>query len=97
MRIARRRITRCVTPCCTSGRQLDDFTAYTWYETVDKGDLRSVKGYMDLSETPLRDNIQVFTCGPLPFMRHVRTTLLDRGVPASRIRYEVFGPDLWAV
>ena len=80
-----------------AGRQIDDFTSYTWYEAVDKGDLRSVKGYMDLSETPLGDNIQVFTCGPLPFMRHVRTTLLDRGVPASRIRYEVFGPDLWAV
>lgn len=79
------------------GRQIDDFTSYTWYETVDKADVRSVKGYMDLSETPLGDNIQVFTCGPLPFMRHVRTTLLDRGVPASRIRYEVFGPDLWAV
>ena len=79
------------------GRQIDDFTSYTWYETVDKADVRSVKGYMDLSETPLGDNIQVFTCGPLPFMRHVRSTLLDRGVPASRIRYEVFGPDLWAV
>jgi nitric oxide dioxygenase len=80
-----------------AGRQIDDFTSYTWYETVDKTDVRSVKGYMDLSETPLGDNIQVFTCGPLPFMRHVRTTLLDRGVPASRIRYEVFGPDLWEV
>lgn len=79
------------------GRQIDDFTAYTWYESVDGSDLRSTKGYMDLSETPLGDNIQVFTCGPLPFMRHVRTTLLDRGVPASRIRYEVFGPDLWSV
>jgi nitric oxide dioxygenase len=79
------------------GRQIDDFTSYTWYETVDKADVRSVKGYMDLSKTPLSANIQVFTCGPLLFMRHVRTTLLDRGVPASRIRYEVFGPDLWAV
>jgi nitric oxide dioxygenase len=29
-------------------------------------------------------------------MRHVRSTLGARGVPASRIRYEVFGPDLWA-
>ena len=42
------------------------------------------------------DDIQVFTCGPLPFMRLVRSTLLDRGVPPARIRYEVFGPDLWA-
>ena len=51
---------------------------------------------MDLSEVPLPDDVQVFTCGPLPFMRHVRAGLLARGVPASRIRYEVFGPDLWS-
>jgi nitric oxide dioxygenase len=77
-------------------RQIDDFTAYTWYETVDPADHRSKQGLMDLSEVPLPDDVQVFTCGPLPFMRHVRSTLLARGVPASRIRYEVFGPDLWA-
>lgn len=80
-----------------AGRQIDDFTAHTWYETVDDSDKRSQKGFMDLSELPLGDNVQVFTCGPLPFMRHVRSTLLDRGVPADRIRYEVFGPDLWEV
>jgi nitric oxide dioxygenase len=78
------------------GRQIDDFTAYTWYETVDPADRRSRQGYMDLSAVPLPDDLQAFTCGPLPFMRHVRSTLLARGVPASRIRYEVFGPDLWA-
>lgn len=77
-------------------RELDDFTAYTWYETVDPGNNRSRQGFMDLSEIPLPQDIQVFTCGPLPFMRHVRSTLLARGVPADRIRYEVFGPDLWA-
>lgn len=78
------------------GRQIDDFTAYTWYETVDADDHRSRQGYMDLSDIPLPDDVQVFTCGPLPFMRHVRTTLAARGVPPSSIRYEVFGPDLWA-
>jgi nitric oxide dioxygenase len=30
-------------------------------------------------------------------MRKVRGALLARGVPADHIRYEVFGPDLWAV
>jgi len=45
---------------------------------------------------PLPEDVQVFTCGPLPFMRQVRSTLLARGVPAAQIRYEVFGPDLWA-
>ena len=78
------------------GRQLDDFTAYSWYETLDPDNSRSHQGFMDLTEIPLPDEVQVFTCGPLPFMRHVRSTLLARGVPASRIRYEVFGPDLWA-
>jgi nitric oxide dioxygenase len=78
------------------GRQIDDFTAYTWYETVDPDDDRSRQGYMDLSDMELPDDLQVFTCGPLPFMQHVRRSLQARGVPAARIRYEVFGPDLWA-
>ena len=78
------------------GRQIDDFSAYTWYESVDPADHRSAQGYMDLSQLPLEDDVQVFTCGPLPFMRHVRASLLARGVPASSIRYEVFGPDLWS-
>jgi|tagenome__1003787_1003787.scaffolds.fasta_scaffold20940919_2 nitric oxide dioxygenase len=77
------------------GRQLDDFTAYVWYETVGD-DSRARAGYMDLSDIPLPEGVQVFTCGPLPFMRHVRATLLARGVPAAAVRYEVFGPDLWA-
>ena len=51
---------------------------------------------MDLSGLDLPEDVHVFTCGPLPFMRHIRSTLLDRGVPADSIRYEVFGPDLWA-
>jgi nitric oxide dioxygenase len=79
------------------GRQIDDFTAYSWYERVDAGDQSSRQGLMDLSDVPLDEEVQVFTCGPLPFMRHVRASLLARGVPATRIRYEVFGPDLWSV
>lgn len=78
------------------GRLLDDFTSYTWYETVADGDTRSRRGLMDLSVIELPADVQVFTCGPLPFMRHVRQSLVARGVPADRIRYEVFGPDLWA-
>ena len=79
------------------GRQIDDFTAYTWYETrrPRRPALRAgLHGPRRRSRCPT--DVQVFTCGPLPFMRHVRSSLLARGVPASRIRYEVFGPDLWA-
>lgn len=78
------------------GRQIDDFTAYTWYEDVDPHDHLSRQGLMDLSVVALPADVQVFTCGPLPFMRQARSALLARGIPASRIRYEVFGPDLWA-
>ena len=31
-------------------RQIDNFTAYTWYETVDTADHRSKQGLMDLSQ-----------------------------------------------
>lgn len=78
------------------GRQIDQFDHYTWYENVEPGDRHTFEGLMDLTQIPLPSDVQVFTCGPLLFMRHVRTTLLQRGVRADRIRYEVFGPDLWA-
>ena len=78
------------------GHQLDNFTSYTWYDHVDPGDTSSRQGHMDLSDIPLPDDVHAFTCGPLEFMRHIRTELMQRGVPAHHIRYEVFGPDLWA-
>jgi nitric oxide dioxygenase len=37
---------------------------------------------------------QVLMCGPLPFMREQWAGLLQRGVPATRIHREVFGPEL---
>jgi nitric oxide dioxygenase len=76
-------------------RHIDNFSAYTWYEQVDADDDGARTGYMDLSTLDLPADLQVFTCGPLPFMRHVRSTLLARGVAPENIRYEVFGPDLW--
>ena len=74
------------------GRQIDDFTAYTWYETVDAADHRSKQGLMDLSEVSLPEDVQVFTCGPLPFMRHVRSTLLARASSSSRRTHIGSGP-----
>lgn len=51
---------------------------------------------MDLSDVVLPENPIVFMCGPLPFMYAARKQLLARGVSPERIRYEVFGPDMWA-
>ena len=71
------------------GHQLDNFISYTWYEHLDPADTSSRPGHMDLSDIPLPDDLHVFTCGPLAFMRHVRSELMQRGVPAHHIRYEV--------
>jgi nitric oxide dioxygenase len=46
------------------GRQLDDFTAYSWYETGGPDNSRSRRGFMDLSEISLPDDIQVFHLRP---------------------------------
>ncbi|MCU1540733.1 MAG: hemin transporter, partial [Arthrobacter sp.] len=44
-------------------------------------------------ELPL--DAEYYLCGPLVFMQSVRSALIERGVPARDIQYEVFGPDLW--
>ncbi|MEU8996224.1 globin domain-containing protein [Streptomyces caniferus] len=51
-------------------------------------------GLMDLTQIAVPAGTTAYLCGPVPFMKAVRTQLLASGVPASRIHYEVFGPDL---
>lgn len=75
--------------------QLPDARALFWYERPGAEEPDAREGLMDLSGVELPDGATVFLCGPLPFMRDVRAQLLGAGVPARRIRYEVFGPDLW--
>ncbi|UGS28375.1 hemin transporter [Microbacterium resistens] len=78
---------------------MPDAHAQNWYEQGAESapTLRPARaGRMDLSDTVLPENARVFMCGPLPFMQAMRTTLLSRGIPAERIHYEIFGPDLWA-
>ena len=78
---------------------MTDARAQNWYER-DAGDAPTLhparEGFMDLAEVELPEQASVFMCGPLPFMQAMRRTLIGRGVPAERIHYEVFGPDLWA-
>ncbi|MET7481662.1 globin domain-containing protein [Streptomyces sp. NPDC005538] len=75
--------------------QLPSAQAHFWYEHPGAEEPGARTGLMDLGDIELPADATVFLCGPLPFMRAVRGQLLDAGVPARRIRYEVFGPDLW--
>ncbi|MBS1697708.1 MAG: hemin transporter [Actinobacteria bacterium] len=78
---------------------MSDARAQNWYELEAEQAPTlhpALPGFMDLSEVDLPSGATVFMCGPLPFMQAARHTLIARGVPAERINYEVFGPDLWA-
>lgn len=75
---------------------LDDVVSHTWYEHVDLQDRTVFAGLMDLDQVDLVPGVHVLSCGPLPFLRAVRTAALAGGVSADNLSYEVFGPDLWA-
>jgi nitric oxide dioxygenase len=78
---------------------MSDAKAQNWYEE-DASDAPTLEpalpGFMDLNAVELPADASVFMCGPLPFMRAMRETLIRRDIPSERINYEVFGPDLWA-
>ncbi|PPK68330.1 globin domain-containing protein [Actinokineospora auranticolor] len=65
--------------------------------TMTSVETRTAHGHaLDVDEIPLPDNAHAYLCGPIPFMHGVRAALLDRGVPADRIHYEVFGPGMYS-
>ncbi|MGW1991996.1 FAD-binding oxidoreductase [Embleya sp. NPDC001921] len=70
-------------------------TAHFWYESSDAEWPADRTGRMDLTDVSLPPAAHAYLCGPLPFMRAVRGQLIERGVAAGDIHYEVFGPDLW--
>ncbi|MFF7363324.1 globin domain-containing protein [Streptomyces sp. NPDC008125] len=69
--------------------------AHFWYEHPEAGHPAGRTGPVDLDGLTVAPGTHAYLCGPLPFMRAVRTQLLAKGVPAADIHYEVFGPDLW--
>ena len=56
---------------------------------------RELSGFMDVGAVELPDDAEYYLCGPLPFLKSVRSALIGRGVRPQDIQYEVFGPDLW--
>ncbi|MFG2600433.1 globin domain-containing protein [Streptomyces sp. NPDC048462] len=75
--------------------ELPDASAHFWYENPGPGHPANRTGLVDLTGLAIASGTHAYLCGPLPFMRSVRTQLLAKGVPAADIHYEVFGPDLW--
>ncbi|TFB62016.1 hemin transporter [Cryobacterium sp. Hz7] len=63
-----------------------------WLEIPSEG---HHEGFMSLESVTIPADASVYLCGPLPFMRSLRSQALESGVPADRIHYEIFGPDLW--
>ncbi|MEU8955629.1 globin domain-containing protein [Streptomyces sp. NPDC048518] len=71
-------------------------SAYFFYERPEPGHPAELTGRADLAALPpIPAGTRAYLCGPLPFMRAVRAQLIERGVRAADIHYEVFGPDLW--
>lgn len=67
--------------------QLPEAIMRTWYGQIGIP--------VNLADLELPENVQVYLCGPLPFMQSVREQLVGNGIPSDVIHYEVFGPDLW--
>ncbi|MGW1724647.1 globin domain-containing protein [Streptomyces sp. NPDC002306] len=73
--------------------KLPEAAVHFWYQDDAAGAARP--GLVDLTDVAVPPGTRAYLCGPLPFMRAVRGQLLDKGVAAADIHYEVFGPDLW--
>lgn len=82
---------------------LADGTLKTWFlnptkpteSAAEGGTASGFSGFMDVSAVELPDDAEYYLCGPLPFLKSVRSALVAGGVPPKDIQYEVFGPDLW--
>lgn len=76
--------------------QLNEGKLDVWFERSE-GNLERNEhsGYMNIDDVDLPEDAEYYLCGPLAFMKLVRSALIARGIPAKDIQYEVFGPDLW--
>lgn len=79
------------------GAQLPQFSQHVWYRQPDAADAGrfDTAGLMDLAAVSAelqQADRHFWICGPLPFMQFVARQLLDAGISADRLHYEVFGP-----
>lgn len=60
-----------------------------WFDDVDGF------GTLRLGDAELPDDARIQLCGPLPFMKGLHDEARASGIPDERVRYEIFGPDIW--
>ena len=71
---------------------------HVWYENGEPSALAADSvhpGYMNFDDVDLAEGATYYLCGPMPFLKATRASLIDRGIAPQDIQYEVFGPDLW--
>jgi nitric oxide dioxygenase len=59
-------------------------------------DYRGLVDIGTIAASVLLPDADYYICGPIPFMRQQHDALIARGIPETRVHYEVFGPDLFA-
>ncbi|MGW6441598.1 globin domain-containing protein [Lentzea sp. NPDC055074] len=75
------------------GSQLREFRHLPFYDSGAPA--AEARGPLDAGGLALPDGVTAHLCGPVPFMRDIRSSLIARGVPGEQVHFEVFGPDLW--
>jgi nitric oxide dioxygenase len=75
-------------------RDLSDASLEMWLSEESTDDTNA--GRMTLVGRDFHPDTSVYICGPVPFMRTIRSQAIAHGVAPERVHYEVFGPDLWA-
>ncbi|QDQ97775.1 globin domain-containing protein [Tomitella fengzijianii] len=70
---------------------------HRWYEDLGARPAAPTvaSGRADVSGIGIDQGTTVYMCGPMPFMRSMRRSLIARDVPADSIHCEVFGPEAW--
>lgn len=80
-----------------SVQALPNASMHVWLEEPGETVADAEVGYMNLDLVELPEEAVMYLCGPLPFMKAVRSQAIDAGVSPRNIHYEVFGPDLWVM
>jgi nitric oxide dioxygenase len=79
--------------------EYEQVKAYTCYSAPTEKDLEiknfDKEGFIEgewLQTIIPTTEAEFYFCGPVPFMKHINTALIDLGVKQEHIHYEFFGP-----